>query len=404
MKKSLSSIVLAAGLAGAFVRASAASTVLYTEDWGTVKGGTTFPAVGWTLVAPSGSPPYEGFYSATGATDSSTGASLPAETTYYTGLTTGQNGMIYTVAGAGSGTGGDSAFNAIDPTEHADLTLSVEASDEGSPVAANYFAVQVGGAWYVSTTALTGSHPAYPAFTLTGTPYTNLASAWNQLTVNATNVTIGAVAKANLSGPITGIGIVQVGPGGWNYNELIVSDYVPSSIVPPSTNIYSEDWGTAGFYATGTEPNTLAEIGWSSAGIAYTGMYEAPGSLDPGTGLTFPAPPLGNAAATNNAAYASLDQTDGYIGVIYTTDTNGPGADGDSSFTDINPANYSGDIVFNAESQYNSTTLATSYFAVQMGAVAGVGGQWYVSTTPFANNATVNPGPDWFRRYWRPGG
>ncbi len=367
------------------------SPVVYTEDWGTVKGGTTFPAVGWTLVAPTGSPPYEGFYSAAGATDSSSGSSLPAETTYYTGLTAGQNGMIYTVAGAGAGTGGDSAFNAIDPTEHTELTLSVEASDEGSPIAANYFAVQVGGSWYVSTTALAASHPSYPVFTLTGIPYTNLASAWNQLTVGATRVTIGVAATANLSGPITGIGIVQVGPGGWNYNEVIVSDYVPPSTVAPLTPIYSEDWGTAAFYATGTEPNTLAEIGWSSAGIAYTGMYEAPGSLDPFTGATFPPPPLGNVAATNNSAYASLDQTDGYIGIIYTTDTNGAGANGDSSFTDINPANYGGNIILNAESQYNSTTLSTSYFAVQVGAVAGVGGQWYVAATPFANNTTVNP-------------
>ncbi len=196
MKKLLSSIIVAGAFVGALPHSLTASTVLYTEDWGTVKGGTTFPAVGWTLVAPTGNPPYEGFYSATGATDTSSGNSLPAETTYYTGLTAGQNGMIYTVAGTGAGTGGDSAFSAIDPTQFQSVTLSVEASDEGSPIAANYFAVQVGGAWYVSATALAASHPTYPAFTLTGTTYTNLAAAWNQLTVGATSVTIGAAALA----------------------------------------------------------------------------------------------------------------------------------------------------------------------------------------------------------------
>ncbi len=91
---------------------------------------------------------------------------------------------------------------------------------------------------------------------------------------------------------------------------------------------------------------------------------------------------------TNNAAYASLDSAS-YIGVLYTTDTNGAGTEGDSAFTDINPASYNGDIVFNAEVQYNNFPIlgsATSYFAVQMGAVAGVGGNWYVSTTPFASD------------------
>jgi hypothetical protein len=43
------------------------------------------------------------------------------------------------------------------------------------------------------------------------------------------------------------------------------------------------------------------------------------------------------------------------------------------------------------ESQFNSTTLASNFFAVQIGAVAGVGGQWYVSTNGFTSNAPANP-------------
>ena len=366
------------------------SPIVFTEDWGTTNGGGSFAAVGWSLVGPSGSPPYDGFYSATGATDSSSGNTLPKSTVFYTGLVAGQSGIFYTVAGAGAGSGGDSAFTAVDPTQFQNVTLSVEASDEGT-ANANYFAVQVGGAWYVSATALTGSDPTYPEFTLASTPYTTLASSWNQLTINANSVTIGSAATANLSGPITGIGIVQVGPGGWNYNEIVISAYVPPSSIPPSATIYSEDWGTAFYNATGTEAGTLAAVGWSAAGIAYTGMYTASGSIDPGTGVTFPPPPLGNITGTNNALYASLDEGDGYIGVFYTTDTNGSGADGDSTFTDINPANYPGGVVLNAESQFNATTLATNYFAVQIGAVAGVGGQWYVSTNAFATNAAANP-------------
>ncbi|MGA2173915.1 MAG: hypothetical protein ABSH38_02920 [Verrucomicrobiota bacterium] len=367
------------------------SPIVYTEDWGTTNGGGSFTAVGWTLVAPSGGPPWEGFYPATGATDSSSGNPLPKSTAYFTSLSAGQNGMFYTVAGAGAGSGGDTSFNAIDPTQHTGLTLSVEASDEGT-TAANYFAVQVGGAWYVSATALTGSDPSYPQFTLASTPYTTLASAWNQLTLNANSVTIGSAATANLSGPITGVGIVQVGPGGWNYNEIVISASVPSTSTPPSATIYAEDWGTPFFNATGTQNGAadLADVGWSASGIAYTGSYAAAGSLDPGTGVTFPPPPLGNMNGTNNALYASLDQANS-VGIFYTTDTNGPGTDGDSTFTDINPANYPGGVVLNMESQFNATTHATNYFAVQIGAVAGVGGQWYVSTNGFTNNAPGNP-------------
>ncbi len=255
------------------------SPTVYTEDWGSIKGGSAagIGNIGWTFVIPAtNNPPYEGIYQAgPNPADSSTGNPLPANTLYYTTVASGQDVMFYTVAGAGAGTEGDSAFNPIDPTEFQGLTLSIEATDEGSPVAPNYFAVQVGGAWYVSTTALAGSDPSYPTFGLASTPYTNSASAWDQLTINANSVTIGPEATADLSGPITGLGIVEVGPGGWNYNEIIVSAFVPSTVIPPSTNIYSEDWGTAYFYNTGTVATTLPEIGWSSSGIAYTGLFTA---------------------------------------------------------------------------------------------------------------------------------
>src|SRR5580692_5269588 len=120
MKKPWSIIVVAA-LFATSLPVWARSIFLYTEDWGTTNGGTSFPAVGWTLVAPPAASggPYEGFYSATSAADSSSGSPLPTETIYYTGLAAGQTGMFYTVAGAGAGTGGDSAFNAIDPAQFA---------------------------------------------------------------------------------------------------------------------------------------------------------------------------------------------------------------------------------------------------------------------------------------------
>jgi hypothetical protein len=368
------------------------SANLYTEDWGSVKSPGSAPSianVGWTVVEPATlNPPYVGTYQAgPNPYDVTTGNPVPSNTVYLTGLATGQILMMYTTDSSGAGSEGDSSFTDMDPGNYTNLTLLVEATDENT-TATNYFAVQVGGSWYVSTTALAGSSPPYPGFVNTGIPYSQLASAWNQLTVGANTVTIGALASANLSGPITGIGIVQTGPGGWNYNEVTVSAYAPPKPEsPPPSTIYSEDWGTAYFNATATAPGALPTVGWSSSGIAYSGTFKGTGSLDPGTGVTFPAAPLGNITAANYNVYASLDSAS-YIGIFYTTDTNGAGADGDSAFADINPANYAGDIIFDAELQYNAFPLvapATIYFAVQIGAVAGVGGQWYVSTTPFAN-------------------
>jgi len=371
--------------------APTASKNVYTEDWGSIKGTTSASVgnVGWTFVEPSSlNPPYVGLFQSGGVYDVGTGNPLPTNTIYYTGLAAGQTEMFYTTDSSGAGSEGDTSFSDFDAGNYTNLTLSVEASDNGSS-AANYFAVQVGGAWYVSTTALAGSNPGYPGLADSTLPYSQLASAWNQLTINSTNVTIGGAATNNLSGAITGIGIVAVGPGGWNYNEIAVTAYAPPiAVTPPNATVYAEDWGTQNYLGTGFVDNSLTNVGWSSAGVLYPGIYQPFGSIDPITGATFPPPP--HAIATNNACYASLGNSV-YIGIVYTTDTNGGGLHGDSEFSDINPVDYSGDIVFNAESQYNFSTPATSYFAVQIGAVAGVGGQWYVSTTAFANNTAENP-------------
>ena len=66
--------------------------------------------------------------------------------------------MFYTTNGAGSGTYGDSAFTSIDPTQYTNLDLSVYAQwGYNGGALQSWFAVQVGGAWYVST-----NHPIIP--------------------------------------------------------------------------------------------------------------------------------------------------------------------------------------------------------------------------------------------------
>jgi hypothetical protein len=293
MKNAPLAFILVGALSGALDTAWAGTTNIYVEDWGTTNGGTSvqesynpttaqnpFALLGWSIIAPatqgSGGPPYEGIYGNSTAIDVNTGASLPANTVYYTFLAAGQTGMLYTTDTAGNGGNGDSAFSDINPAQYTNLTLSVEGNNTGT-AASNYFAVQVGGAWYVSTNLLSSTSSAGD-FAEASTPYTNLASAWNDLTINANTVTIGSTPSANLSGPITGVGIVQLGAGGWDYNEITISAFaaggggvtvVPASIIDAPINQTTYAGGGISFtvLAGGTQPITYI---WETNGVPLT--------------------------------------------------------------------------------------------------------------------------------------
>ncbi|MGH8023221.1 MAG: hypothetical protein ACRED1_06550, partial [Limisphaerales bacterium] len=141
----------------------------------------------------------------------------------------------------------------------------------------NYFAVQVGGSWYVAT-----SYPLpyntslpYPQFAKATLTYTNPANIWQSLTINSTSVSIGSVASPNLTAPITGIGIVELPTAnGANYNELGITAYSPSGSTATPASItatavspqYSFVGGGASFLilAAGTPPLTFI---WETNGV-----------------------------------------------------------------------------------------------------------------------------------------
>jgi uncharacterized repeat protein (TIGR01451 family) len=179
---------------------------------------------------------------------------LPINTAYYVGLEEGQSGMIYTTDTLSNGIAGDSSFTDIQPTNYISLTFSVAATDNGT-AASNYFAIEMGTDWFVSTNLLVGSTPPGSDFVYVSTPYTNLASAWNQLKINSAGVTIGPPGTNDLSGLITGVGIVELGPGGWSYNQFQIAAKVNTVI---TTNIYVEDWGSI----KGGSSATLPTVGW----------------------------------------------------------------------------------------------------------------------------------------------
>ena len=284
MKKITSMIIALYGLFfGGLQFASAGSTNIYVEDWGTVNGGAgvtgngTLNLVGWTGVAVSQTTgPYLGIYQATGANDPATGSILPVNTVYFTTLLPTQTapGMFYTTNSAGAGSG-DSAFTDINPTQYTNLALNVEVRNT-STTDTNYFAVQVGGSWYVATSyQLPNVSVGYPQFTNATLIYTNPANVWQSLTVGATNVTIGSVVTPSLTAPITGIGIVELPTGGgFNYNQLTISAFAPNPPPPTPASItatavtpqYSYIGGGASFLiqAAGTPPLTYI---WETNGV-----------------------------------------------------------------------------------------------------------------------------------------
>jgi len=278
MKKILSMVVLSGVLFGALPFASAVT--VYTEDWGnansSVTGNGNINLVGWTGVAVSQTTgPYMGIYQATGASDPALGLGLPVNTVFFTVLSPNQTapGMFYTTDAAGSGSGGDASFTDIDPTSYPNLTFNIEV--RGPATDTNYFAVQVGGSWYVCTSyQLPASSVGYPQFTNAALVYVNGGNVWQSLTINATSVTIGSVATPNLTATITGIGIVELPTAnGFNYNELVINQgpgdfpHVPATVSAPAvTPQYVYAGGGASFLPSfaGT-PNLVYQ--WQTNGI-----------------------------------------------------------------------------------------------------------------------------------------
>lgn len=256
MKKSLQIVASLILMFGTVSRGVAGTTNIYAQNWGTGNGGVVtgnggLYSVGWSNAAVSETTgPYLGIYVANPTPTDASGAGLPVNTVYFTVLSPAQTtpGMFYTTTEIGAGPGGNSTLPALDPTAYTNLTLSVEARDDGG-TPSNYFAVRIGsspGTWYVSTNQLASSGGLpFPVFTNAITPYTNTASAWRTLTINATDVTIGSTPGSDLPlhGPITGIGIVEFPTtGGFDYNQLAITAFVPN---PPPVNAPTNTYANA---------------------------------------------------------------------------------------------------------------------------------------------------------------
>lgn len=123
------------------------------------------------------------------------------------------------------------AFPIINPALYPGLALSVDIQPYQNPANVSArFAVQMnGGTWFVSASALLA-----PAVTGSFATYSNAfnpaASQWDSLTVSGngtgTTATIGGLISSNLSGNITGAGLVFIhtGSGGtFNFDNFVIS-------------------------------------------------------------------------------------------------------------------------------------------------------------------------------------
>jgi hypothetical protein len=299
-------ILSIAMLFGAAHLASAGTTNVYYENWGSnntaVQGNglINVSTVGWIGAIAGGGDnatggggsntagPYFGAFNNGTPVDFATGNPLPANTVYFTDISSANQsgpGMFYTTDTAGAGSVGTTAFVDIIPGNYTNLSFSAEVNGSATGVT-NYFAIEQGGQWYVSTTPLTGSVGLTGAqFSNNVVPYTNAPSAWNLLTTNAASVTVGSPAVSTLSGPIQGFGIVTLPTGGgWNFSQVAITAFapnppppVPATIgsVPISQTVYAGGGAQFLMTASGTKPITYT---WTTNGVALTDGSKYSGS------------------------------------------------------------------------------------------------------------------------------
>ena len=304
MKKLLYILLSQIAISGA---ALAQTSVLYQQNFGTTNGGTSLASVGWSeILPPTG---FSGIYAQAGAISGTTSLSLPVNTLYFGGGGGAGTGIFFTTNGAGSGPNGDSAFTSINPTLYTNLNISVESqwSWQGGNLQF-WFAVQVGGAWYVNTNApiTTAASGAGAVFYQSSITYKTAATNWNILT-NTSVVAVGPTAGANLSGNITGIGIVAKlsNSGSWDFNNLLITSISNIVVQPPAliaAPISQANYTAAGVSfnvkASGSEPLTYI---WKKDGVTLTNNSRISGA----TTATFNLKNIGGADVGNYSVIVS---------------------------------------------------------------------------------------------------
>ncbi|HEY1661550.1 MAG TPA: glycosyl hydrolase 53 family protein [Verrucomicrobiae bacterium] len=221
--------------------AFAQSTVLYQETfpYDAVSGNASVSTAGWASDIPDGPNRLYQNSGSDGAVYAYEGS--PATTAFYTSTSLSQTNAA--------------TFPVINPASYPGLTMSVDIQPHVTPANVSArFAVQINGtSWFVSANTLpvpttTGSFATY------SNAFNPAASQWDSLTVSGngtgSGAVIGAGAANNLTGNITGAGLVFVhsGSGGtFNFDNFIITAAGVSNltVVSISNGLVTLSWPKA---------------------------------------------------------------------------------------------------------------------------------------------------------------
>jgi len=144
---------------------------------------------------------------------------------------------FYTGVGIDTGVSG-LPFPTIDPSGYPAVSFSVDIMPNYLPAdnVSSYIAVQMNGTnWYVSAFPLPVPPVQGTNFVTYSQQFHTNAANWNVLTITNTGAAIGGAAGADLTGNITGAGLVAVhtGAGTHNYDNFLITTNTVA-VTPPS--------------------------------------------------------------------------------------------------------------------------------------------------------------------------
>ena len=180
----------------------------------------------------------------------------------------GGDGAVYTYEGS-VGTTAFYATTASDPgtsglpfptisiANTSDLTFAADIAPSTTPTNLTAsLAVQINGTtWYVSATNLpVDTSLASATYTTVSNVFSPTATNWNTLSLTGTNATVGSPAGADLSGNLTGTGLVFgfTGAGNFNVDNFQITGTVTAVVVNP------------GSIAVGTNTATTLTLNWTA--------------------------------------------------------------------------------------------------------------------------------------------
>lgn len=217
-----------AAIAGSLLASQASGQTLYEETFPYLGSGGDIDVdtVGWQNDVPSNPNRLYDNAGGDGAVWSWNGAAAPDAFYTTTALDDGDTGM---------------PFPSLDPEVNTNLEFSVDLFSGFNPEnVSSYFAVLSGGSWYVTSTALPTATAVWTTHTWAFDPS---AANWRDLTVTGvgsddTSPIIGGPAASDLSGAITGAGVVveRTAEGTNDIDNFLITGDGGGTLTPGDTN------------------------------------------------------------------------------------------------------------------------------------------------------------------------